>query len=428
MFSGATVGNVLLLFALIYVAYRYTASAAKYREDVRYGDQHGCKPPTWVMPYKLPLALDVLKKGFHAGRQKRLLAMFDQYFDTLGPTVEVSILAGKGYATMDPANIEAIPSTRFQDFHLGPRSVAMKAMIGEGIFTQNLDGFQEHIEYLISTLRGANPGVVDLQPLFFRLTLNTTIAMILGQPVESFNHDIGDQFSRSFNKASLVTATRVRLGDLGFLYAPRGFYQACKTVKDYTQKFVQDALQSDTSAKDSCPETLIGVMNEEYQDPDLIRDQVINILIAGRDTTATTMSYAIRLLTRHPEKLQILRAEISDVLGNDLVITRAKVQRMHYLQSVIRETLRLYPPVPINTRFCKRATHLPFGGGPDGQFPLLIRENMPVAYSVYHMQRRRDIYGEDALSFRPERWDDELLTNVKWAYLPFNGGPRRTLA
>jgi cytochrome P450 len=89
--------------------------------------------------------------------------------------------------------------------------------------------------------------------------------------------------------------------------------------------------------------------------------------------------------------------------------------------------LRLFPPVPINTRFCKQATTLPKGGGPDGLSPLLVREGMPVAYSVYHMQRREDFYGSDALIFRPERWEDPALADLKWGYLPFNGGPRLCL-
>ena len=49
---------------------------------------------------------------------------------------------------------------------------------------------------------------------------------------------------------------------------------------------------------------------------------------------------------------------------------------------------------------------------------------MPVAYSVYHMHRRSDFYGEDANAFRPERWESADLADIKWAYLPFNGGPR----
>ena len=83
--------------------------------------------------------------------------------------------------------------------------------------------------------------------------------------------------------------------------------------------------------------------------------------------------------------------------------------------------------MPLNTRFCKQVTVLPRGGGPDGLSPMLVREGMPVAYSVYHMQRREDLYGPDAASFRPERWEGSELVDIKWAYLPFNGGPRMCL-
>ena len=81
----------------------------------------------------------------------------------------------------------------------------------------------------------------------------------------------------------------------------------------------------------------------------------------------------------------------------------------------------------MNTRFCKQVTTLPRGGGADGRSPVLVREDMSVAYSVYHMHRRKDLYGADAESFRPERWENSELTDIKWGYLPFNGGPRLCL-
>jgi hypothetical protein len=75
-------------------------------------------------------------------------------------------------------------------------------------------------------------------------------------------------------------------------------------------------------------------------------------------------------------------------------------------------------------------TTLPSGGGPDGISPILVRKGEAVGYCIYAMHRRRDLYGEDAEQFRPERWDagDESntvnLKNIGWGYLPFNGGPR----
>lgn len=70
-------------------------------------------------------------------------------------------------------------------------------------------------------------------------------------------------------------------------------------------------------------------------------------------------------------------------------------------------------------------TTLPVGGGPDGRSPVFVKKGTAVGYSVYVMHRRKDIYGEDADEFRPERWEGDELRNIhSYAYLPFNGGPR----
>jgi cytochrome P450 len=96
---------------------------------------------------------------------------------------------------------------------------------------------------------------------------------------------------------------------------------------------------------------------------------------------------------------------------------------------LINEALRLYPPVPVNSRTATRTTILPVGGGDDLQSPVLVSKGTVVGYSVYSMHRRPDLYGMDAELFRPERWDEKMplkdsKINAKWGYLPFNGGPR----
>ena len=118
--------------------------------------------------------------------------------------------------------------------------------------------------------------------------------MILGEPVESFKHEMGDIFSKAFDKASLVTGTRARLGDLYFLYRPTGFFKACETIKNYTYQFALDALQREAeSPVDSEKVSFISELHRDNKDLQLVRDQVLNVLIAGRDTTAATLSYAL---------------------------------------------------------------------------------------------------------------------------------------
>lgn len=91
--------------------------------------------------------------------------------------------------------------------------------------------------------------------------------------------------------------------------------------------------------------------------------------------------------------------------------------------------LRLYPSVPINMRQATKSTVLPVGGGPDASSPIFVRKGEAVSYSVYAMHRRKDLYGEDADQFRPDRWEPSSgktpdLRKIGWGYLPFNGGPR----
>lgn len=193
--------------------------------------------------------------------------------------------------------------------------MAMRAMIGIGIFTQdgegwkhsrdvlrkqfmrmqyqNLEGFRGHLENLVERMN-ASSGITDLQPMFYRLTLGTTIAMILGQPVESFEHEIGDLFSKAFDRASLATGIRARLGDMYFIYRPRGFFEACQTIQNYTYQFVAEALQREAETPvESEKSSFIAELQQDNHDLQLVRDQVLNILIAGRDTTAATLSYAL---------------------------------------------------------------------------------------------------------------------------------------
>lgn len=83
--------------------------------------------------------------------------------------------------------------------------------------------------------------------------------------------------------------------------------------------------------------------------------------------------------------------------------------------------------MPINLRIAQKTTWLPRGGGPDGCAPLLVRRGTGVGFLPYYLHRRKDLYGEDAHEFRPERWEGSELANISWGYIPFNGGPRLCL-
>jgi cytochrome P450 len=162
---------------------------------------------------------------------------------------------------------------------------------------QDLSAFQEHVDNLINALRSAGD-IIDMQPLFFRYTLDLTTALIFGRSVNSLKNEGLDSFSNDFSEAADITAYRGRLGDLYWAYTPVRLNKACKAIKIYVDGYVQNALKSLEKTRESSEDIVgqfafIRELQDELQDPILVRDQLVNCLLAGRDTTACLMSWTL---------------------------------------------------------------------------------------------------------------------------------------
>ncbi|KAJ3800615.1 cytochrome P450 monooxygenase pc-1 [Lentinula aff. detonsa] len=173
-------------------------------------------------------------------------------------------------------------------------------------------------------------------------------------------------------------------------------------------------------------ETLLDHLVKQTDDPVILKDETLNILIAGRDTTAATLTFVVYFLSMYPEIMQRLRNEILDKVGSSRRPTYDDIRDMKFLRAVINETLRLYPVVPFNVRQCTNATTWP---SPDPtQPPIYIPAGAIVPYSVFMMHRRKDLWGPDAEVFDPDRFlDNRLKTYLAprpFIFLPFNAGPR----
>ena len=140
--------------------------------------------------------------------------------------------------------------------------------------------------------------VVDMQPLFFRLTLDTTMAILFGRDLDDGSSKGSNEeavFAKAFDDAQHTLAKRGRLGDFYWLLDGRRFRRSCAAVHRFVDKIVADALAETSS--DLAPKSPTGryvflkALIATTRDPVMLRDQCINVLLAGRDTTACLLSW-----------------------------------------------------------------------------------------------------------------------------------------
>jgi cytochrome P450 len=162
---------------------------------------------------------------------------------------------------------------------------------------------------------------------------------------------------------------------------------------------------------------LIGARGEDGAElaDDEIRDQVMTLMFAGHDTSTSTISFLLYELARHPAELARLQAEQDEVLGGKVPTPQQLFGEMPYLDMVVDETLRLYPPAWVGPRRAVRAFE--FGGYevPRGAY---------VNYSSWASHRLPEVFGEPE-AFIPERFTRERKAALpRGASVPFGGGSR----
>ncbi|KAL7275112.1 Protein kinase alk2 [Rhizina undulata] len=462
-----TFTHLALGLLVCYIIKTLFVSARQYIENRKFARAHGCKPPAQVPSYfgginNFSRLLKAAKKGRH-------IQFVAKRYRTIGNTWKMTYLGTDVIGTIEPENLKAILATSFKDFSLGKfRHDNFLPFLGEGIFTldgsgwehsrallrpqfsreqiSDLDKLEVHVGSLIDCLPKEDGGVAELQQLFYRLTLDSATEFLFGESVGSLitpaktttglsesSQDGKLGFAEAFNFSQNYVLYRSRFMGLYWLFNSRRFREANATAHRFVDHFVDLALHpekrpvSDLEGGKNKGYVFLTALAEQTKDPKILRDQLLNILLAGRDTTASLLGWTFYLLARHPRVFNKLREEIIREFGTvksglGKKPTFSGLKDIAYLRWVLNEVSRLYPAVPVNRRVAVRNTLLPVGGGPDGRSPVFIPAGQKVDYSVYALHRRPDLYGEDAEEFRPERWGEGQ--GKGWDYLPFNGGPR----
>lgn len=282
---------------------------------------------------------------------------------------------------------------------------------------------EKHTQNLIHILSDGEPH--DTLDLLNRFAIDVVSDVFYGTSTSTLvsnDQSLRDAIQQHKNR----NTWRNLLSGLGALLPPDG--RALDTIDKYLNQVVhQFSLESSGSAeeRDRKSQSLLGVLYAQGVPKEVLKDQIISVIVGGRDSVAIIITWALYELVRHPDILRDLRTEISDVLGSNAP-SPAQLESLDLLNSVVLETMRLHTSVGINIRTALKDTSLPTGGGPAGTAPVGIPAGTSVIMGLDSVHRRTDIYGADANKFQPNRWSGNRKPDT-WSYFPFNRGTRSCL-
>ncbi|KAI1106154.1 putative N-alkane-inducible cytochrome P450 [Jackrogersella minutella] len=455
--------NTVVILLTLLVTYTVIKSKLKKRRNAVKAAALGCLPPPVMRSTNL-IGNSILRESMRATREDRGPQYMADKMDSVSRschTIKVPIIDYEIVVTRDPENARALFTS--PDFDISQhRQRSWMPLLGKGIFTSrgeiwkhsrallrpqfaremisNPQLEEHHLQNLWGRLAADAAtgwtGKVDLAPLFFRFTLDTSTEFIFGQSANSLLDEQqpgGEEkkdLSRHFNAAKVWIDKRGALAKFYWLMNSAEFKEHCAAIHKFADGIVADRLAHPPGKPNAGadPEkgarfNLLSELVKETQDPRELRNETLHVLIAGRDTTGCLLGWVLYFLARHPRVFARLRAEIIDRFGAKPADFRS-LNQVSYLQWVISEVLRVATVIPLNERIALRDTVLPRGGGPDGKSRVFIPEGTQVLVPLYAMQHRADIWGPDVEEFRPERWETH---RPGWEYIPFGAGARKCL-
>jgi len=438
----------------------------------------GCGPVP-VEPYHLPFGIDTIRRSLLADREQRTPDfIFSRFMAMNRYTWAISLLGTTNLITAEPRNIQALLATQFDDFIMGTaRRTNLKRALGRSIFAvdgvawhraretmrplfsrenvSRLEVLEGHMGSLLRVIEGKEGGLsvdeegrtwsapVSLAALLPKLTMDSATEFFLGMSTGSLdkllegqrqenegdeNHE-KDSFDHAFERMLSILGTRMRLRSFYWLYGNTELVKCINTLHAFVDRAIDAADQARKQGSSSLRYDFLETLRSRCSDRAEVREQVLGLLAAGRDTTASLTSWVFYCLVRNPRVYKKLRETVLAEFGSysstipGQSITFEKLKSCTYLQHVLSETLRLHSVVPFNSRCAIRDTTLPTGGGPSGTLPIFVPAGTEVNFSTHVLHRRKDLWGEDADEFVPERWEKRRPGST-WQYVPFNGGPR----
>ncbi|KAM7267120.1 hypothetical protein ACFE04_009286 [Oxalis oulophora] len=379
--------------------------------------------------------------------------------------------------TCDPLNLNHILSRNFTNYGKGSDFKEIFEPLGDGIFGADSDSWKSQRRVLQAMIKNSkfesylgkivwqkvettlmpviehfteNRRVVDLQDLFQRFTFDNVCLMVLGFDPKCLSIQLPEVlYEKAFDDMEEAVIYRhvipmrvwkllrwLQIGEEKRLKLAwdrfDGFLYDCIVKKKENLKNRRVLLEDDGSNFDLLTAFMVEEENgdvpmEEFMKNDkFLRDIAFNLMAAGRDTVTSGLSWFFWLVATHPlvetKILEEIKSNLSDGREHFMFTNKELNNNFVYLHAAFCETLRLYPPVPINEKSANQDDILPSGHP--------VNQGSRILIPFYAMARMPQIWGKDCLEFKPERWISEggcIVYVPSYKFTAFNAGPRTCL-
>ncbi len=358
--------GVTLLYFCYYLHWQLTVGASR-RALIKH---NGCKPvrddsEVNSFPNNV-IGLQTIRENVAAFKEHRVLKCIMDRYGRLGNTHHYKTMTVDMINTIEPENLKTIMATKFKDFYLPDRRKdAFMPLLGAGIFTSDghawqqsrdlirpnfvrsqvgdLGTFESHVSQLIKCVP-RDGSTVDLQDLFFKLTIDSATEFLFGESTNTLSREdeFNARFAQAFNRSQEEIASGVRTGKISRFWRSKAFSEDIKFIHQFVDQYVHKGLAYrrafDSGEKNEDEDgryVFLYELSKATSDPVQIRSELLNVLIAGRDTTASLLANIFFTLARRPEIWAKLRKEVDILAGKKP--TFEQIKDMKYLRAVMNE-------------------------------------------------------------------------------------------
>ncbi|XP_037943170.1 probable cytochrome P450 313a4 [Teleopsis dalmanni] len=335
------------------------------------------------------------------------------------------------YDALDDGTGHGLFSLKNPDWHVHRK--LLNPAFSQKILLSFIPIFNENINELMRILdQHIGRGEIELTKIFQVVTLNIAAQTTMGKNISGIQNTEKQSLIKCYqcvleHMTEMCFSPLLRYKWVQYLLGTYKPYSEAKNeIRKFIKNLIQEKLSTNTPIEEKDKNIFINIAIELLKRGDFTMQNVedeSNVIVFGAfETTANTIAYTLMMLSMFPECQEKVFEEIRSIFPyqGEFDVNYIDIKQMTYMDMVINETMRVMAPVPLVARQTAEDIHLSNGA--------IVPKGVQVVIDIFHMHRRKDIWGDEAWNFNPENF---LPTNLEekhsYAFMPFTKGLRNCI-